>query len=323
MKIFITGGTGFIGRRLIDRLARDKNNQLICLTRNLSKAVIPAAENVQFIEGEISNPETYKDYLQNSDILYHLAAHVKYGLSPNEKKENFQTNVIGTKKIFQTALEFKIPRVIYLSSAVIYHPCGNGIPDESDNPPDKHITEYSKTKYLGFLEAQKFISKGLAIITLLPTSVYGCGSPLFTDFIKFLFKHKIFFKPLLDKKLSTVYVADVVNAILLASTSEKTVGSYIISDKIITVRDLIKMTEKHFHIKIRIFNVPLILLKSSIITADFLCQYIGINKYINKEIFALISNNFVACGDKVKRELKWHPSPFKETFYETFKQLYF
>lgn len=313
MKYFITGGTGFIGRRLVDRLAQDKSNQLICLTRNLAKSVIPSADNIQMIEGDLIRPETYERFLEGTDCLFHLGASVGYGIYGKKRKEMEKTNIEGTKIILETVSKLKIPKIIYLSTAMIYHPMGEKIVSEQDNFPKKHTTHYSHTKYLGYLESQKLVDLKLPMTILLPTSVYGKGSPLFEDFTNFLLKYKIFFKNLLDKKISIVHVDDVVNAIILAQDKTFDDESFIISNEIITMKQLINNIEKHFHIKIRIFDLPKFILKPSSFLIGFFSKFKK-DLYINKEIYNFIDGNFTASGQKALEKLGWKPAVSNNLF---------
>ncbi len=317
MKIFVTGGSGFIGRRLVEKLSQNKDDQIFCLTRDLSKISISTAENVQYLEGDITKPETYKNFLYGSDRLYHLAAYVGYGIYGRDKKEMGKINIDGTKIIFDIAKQFKIPKILYLSTAMVYHPMGEKIVVETDNFPKKHTTHYSYTKYLSFLEAQKYIKIGLPITVILPTSVYGYGSPLFSDFVKFLLKYKVFFKSLLDKRLSVVYVNDVVDAILLAEKGDYVGESFIVSSEIITIRDFIKQVEIYFKIEVKIYNLPIFILKLFSPVIGFISRFKK-GLYINKEIFNFINGNFIASGEKVKNKLEWKP---KTSIYNKFEEM--
>ena len=82
MKIFVTGGSGFIGRRLVDKLSKDKNNQIFCLTRDLTKIQISSEENIQYVEGDLIKPQTYEKFLQECDAFWYIPLVSQSTLSP-------------------------------------------------------------------------------------------------------------------------------------------------------------------------------------------------------------------------------------------------
>ena len=316
MKIFITGGTGFIGSRLVKFLA-ERGDQITCLTRDLKNVSLPAYNNVQFIEGDILNKESYRKFLKGVDVLYHLAAFVDH--HSYKKKEAYEINVLGARNIFNLAKLNKVPKVLYLSSAAIFHPMTNNIPNERSPFPKKFVNYYSYTKYLGYVQAQKFVKQGLNIVSILPTSVYGPGSPLFLSFFNFLLKRKFFFQFLLNRRLSMVYVDDVVRVLVEVEKKSKFGDLYLVGGDIISMAELIKMVEDFFNIKIKIYNTPKFLVNVSLSISDFISKILRSNFYPNREVLNFLDGNFLASSDKVKKELSWKPVNFKPTFLEMIK----
>lgn len=312
MKIFMTGGTGFIGSRLVKRIS-DRGDEIVCLTRDISKVSIPVHDKVNFIEGDIAQPKTYESFLPGVDYIYHLSAFARH-LS-FKRLEAYRVNYLGTKKIFELAELYNIP-VLYLSSAVIFHPMRESIPNERSQFPKKFVNYYSYSKYLGYLEAQNFIKKGVKIISVLPTSVYGIGSPLFSEFLYFILTKKIFFKNLLNRKLSMVYVDDVIKAIIKAEERSNFGESYLLAAKTITIKELLKRVEDFFNIHIKIYNIPKFFIKFSLNIYDLFFAAVGKNSYPNREIFNFLDGNFVASAEKAKLELNWMPRDFEVTFKE-------
>ena len=112
MKIFLTGGTGFIGLHVVKELS-DNQHEIIVLARNTRK--IPALEKlkgVQLIEGNIADSNTYKNYLKGTDTLVHIALH--WGDSADEMLLN---DTYSSVQLFELAAKAGIKEIIYTSSA--------------------------------------------------------------------------------------------------------------------------------------------------------------------------------------------------------------
>lgn len=120
-KVLVTGSEGFVGQHLVSLLKKDY--QIIGLSRNTK---IPSEENVDYVLGDILNPDQMYDLLKTHqpDAIIHLAGIAKtWGIDP---KELFNINLFGTLNIYEAVLKFKSedssfdPKIIFISSAEVY-----------------------------------------------------------------------------------------------------------------------------------------------------------------------------------------------------------
>ncbi len=114
MKIFLTGGTGFIGSHVVKELS-DKHHEIIVLARNTKK--VPALgklKGVQLIEGDIAESKTYKKYLAGIDALVHIALH--WGDSAVEMLLN---DTQSSVQLFELAAKAGVQNIIYTSSTAV------------------------------------------------------------------------------------------------------------------------------------------------------------------------------------------------------------
>ncbi|MFA6296267.1 MAG: NAD-dependent epimerase/dehydratase family protein [Patescibacteria group bacterium] len=107
-KIFLTGSTGFIGKKLLDKISKNKDNYIICLIRNENKAK-KKLSNIKYIEGDL-NPSKYFSLLSNCNYIIHLAAELD---SKNE--DIFRVNVDFTEALI-SACNKNIKKFIFFSS---------------------------------------------------------------------------------------------------------------------------------------------------------------------------------------------------------------
>ncbi len=134
-KILITGGAGFVGSHLADRLAPENDvtvldNLLTGKLENLAKS----KEKIRFIRGDIRDAKTVKDIISGGiDVVFHLAACTSVIGSIADPLLDMDTNVRGTLTVLEACRGSKIKRLVYTSSAAVYGDVKN-LPVDKDTP---------------------------------------------------------------------------------------------------------------------------------------------------------------------------------------------
>jgi len=122
MKVLITGAAGFIGANLCHFL--NKNNHTIIGIDNLRNGEKDRLKNLKnnfsFIECDVRNLIEIEEVIKSVDAVVHLAALSSVNQSFVESREFFETNVVGTVNIFESAKKHQIKKIIYASSAATY-----------------------------------------------------------------------------------------------------------------------------------------------------------------------------------------------------------
>ena len=147
MKIFITGGAGFIGRWLSSSLIEDGHNITIFdnLSNSSEKNLFGLVEKgLTFINGDITNYSQIEKSLINMDIVIHLAAQIDINDSIQNPEKTYLINVQGTKNLLEGCVKNNIQNIIAASSAAVY-----GHPDKlplDENSPLNTISPYGESK---------------------------------------------------------------------------------------------------------------------------------------------------------------------------------
>src|SRR5262245_40180721 len=170
MRIFLTGGTGYLGGRLLQRLAANGHDVTALVRTQKTAADFPPS--VSIIQGTIENPESYKSALAGKDVFVHLAALVKMWV--RDRKQFDRVNVEALENAIRNAREAGIPKFIYSSSFIALGP-SNGKPiSESDSRRTDHFhNDYERTKFLADQVARRFIEEKYPIYVLYPGVIYG------------------------------------------------------------------------------------------------------------------------------------------------------
>lgn len=182
--ILVTGGAGFIGSHLCEKLVL-KHNLVVCLDNfdgfyekaikknNLKNLV--GLNNFLMVEGDIRNSETLDSIFLNNEIelVIHLAA--KAGVRPSVENPSdfFDTNIAGTVSILEAMRKHKVQNLIFSSSSSVYGNNTKSPYSESDNV-DHPISPYAATKKGGELLTHAYHSMfNLKVINLRFFTVYG------------------------------------------------------------------------------------------------------------------------------------------------------
>lgn len=167
MRVFLTGGTGFIGRHLIDHLLA-QGDEVTTLVRTFERArTLPRA--VRTIPGDVLKPETLRTGLRGAEVVFHLAAVRALGARATEPERMRRINLEATRHVLELAAAAGVPRIVYTSDARVL---GAASADESD---------YVQTKRQAHTEvALALQQQGAPLIIVCPGPVYGPGdaSPL-------------------------------------------------------------------------------------------------------------------------------------------------
>jgi len=219
-KVLVTGGTGFIGGRLIERLVLDYGADVHVLIRNFASVPRIARFPIKMFPGEVTDPRAVERAMEGCEIVFHCA-YGNSGSSAQRKKVTVQ----GTENVFKAALKHDLKKVVHVSTISVYGRTMDGDLDES--APRK----YSKQVYADSkLEAEKlafryFKKYGLPVSIIQPTIVYGPYARVWTiGPINRLKTGRVILLEGGDGLCNAVYVDDVVQAMILAATRDEAVG---------------------------------------------------------------------------------------------------
>jgi len=172
MRIFVTGGTGFLGHALLSALHARRHDLTALIRAPESAATLPAG--VQPVVGSVERPETYRAALQGQDAVVHAAALVK--MWARDRSEFDRVNVGGTERLVREASDVKVPKIVYTSSFIALGP-SNGRPlreDDARRTSEIH-NDYERTKVVADALARKLVADGHPLFILYPGVIYGPG----------------------------------------------------------------------------------------------------------------------------------------------------
>jgi len=233
MRVLITGGAGFIGSHLAERLV-EKDHEVILLD-NLSTGKIENIANfancVKFVKEDIRNTEALQRLCVGCDLIYHEAAVVSVPYSVEHPQETHDVNLQGTLNVLQAARSHGVKRVVFACSAAIYGEDPR-LPKQEDMAPSP-ISPYGVEKITGEYYLGVFNKLyGVETVSLRYFNVFGPRQDPRSPYSGVI---SIFMDRLLNRQTPTlfgdgeqyrdfVYVSNVVDANLLAGSIPEAAG---------------------------------------------------------------------------------------------------
>jgi len=268
MRVFVTGSTGFIGSRLVSRLATGEH-VIHALYRSEKKIPPGLPSNIKLFKGDITDKESLERAIKGCDAVIHTAAFA--GVWHRNEGEIYHLNVDATRTILEIAAKTGVKRCLVTSSAAVFGPSENDALDETTPEPANYFTPYERSKALMEKEVWKLVQSGQDIILVNPTRLYGPG-PLndansVTRLVKMYCEGKWHILPGDGESIGNyVYVDDVVNGHLLALEKGQAGERYILGGEDISYKDFFNMVDKltgshHWLVK---FPLPIMLGTASI-----------------------------------------------------------
>ncbi|MFX1285548.1 MAG: GDP-mannose 4,6-dehydratase [Promethearchaeota archaeon] len=175
MECLVTGGAGFVGSHLIERLLQN-NHSVVCLddfSTGTNKNLSRIKNKIKIIKGDIRDPETIRKTVKDIDCVFHLAAQISVNRSVREPRFDASVNIEGTINLLEAICSSSIKRFIYISTggAIYGEPSVIPATEETREAP---ISPYGISK----LVSEKYIEwfhnvYGLSYTIIRPANIYG------------------------------------------------------------------------------------------------------------------------------------------------------
>jgi nucleoside-diphosphate-sugar epimerase len=241
VRVFATGTTGFLGSVVAEQL-RARGDTVVQLVRDPAKAELLKKTGRDVIVGDLGDPDALKRGCDGCDAVVHAGAIYEVGINAPRRIDMYKANVTGTESVLAAALAVGVPKVVHVSSIVVFGNTNGKVVDETYRRGDRYTSYYDETKTLAHRVAEGFIAKGLPLSIAQPGQIYGPGDH---SGIGAIFRRAAAGKlPVLtfgDLGLSFVHVADVAGGIVSLLDRGRPGQAYVLGGERARLRDAVRI----------------------------------------------------------------------------------
>jgi nucleoside-diphosphate-sugar epimerase len=316
MRAFVTGGTGFIGSRVVKRL-RDRGDEVVVLARSPEKA---SGLDAEIVQGDLGDADAIRRGMEGCQAAFHIAADYRVGLPKAKQESMYDANVRGTERVLDAAADADVDRVVYVSTVNAFGNTGGQTVDEtySRNEADGFVSYYDETKYRAHKLAQERAAAGAPVVIVQPGLVYGPGDhAIVGQLIQQASTGKMPAKAFPELGYNAVFVDDVADGIILAHDKGQLGESYVLGGEITTQGELIDRAAAIGGEKPPRMTVPPLMLKAMIPVGRFVGPAMGLPPNFREMISAAHNVTYLARDDKARRELGYEPRDLDTGLRET------
>lgn len=252
LTVCVTGGTGFLGRRLV-RILQDKGLQVRCLVRDSSDVSVlrdssgTTSGSLEIVKASLTSAEDLRTFLAGADVVYHVAAALGGSTSTM-----FLNTVVPTRTLIAAALEANVGRFVLVSSMGVYGTAslGNGGTLDENCPVDprgelRDPYTFSKIRQEE-VAWQAHREQQLPLVVVRPGVIYGPGRSLLTSRVG-LGLGPLFLKMGGSQQLPFTHVENCAHAMAEAGLKDGIVGQAlnVVDDDLPTGSQILRLLKRH------------------------------------------------------------------------------
>jgi len=177
-KVFVTGGTGFIGSYIIKNLV-ERGHAVRAIRRSKKLPLYIPVEiwnKVEWVDGDILDIVSLNDAMHGVDAVVHSAAIVSF--SKKQRREMYHVNVEGTANVVNAAIENRLKRFLHISSVAALGRTTKAetVSEQKKWEANKNNTHYAISKHHSELNVWRGFAEGLEGVVINPSTVLGYGN---------------------------------------------------------------------------------------------------------------------------------------------------
>lgn len=324
MNLFVTGGSGFIGRALLRELI-EHGHTVRALAHNAATAATVASLGAEVVYGDILQRETLRAGMAGADAVFHLAGLYQLGGDPQAAEA---INITGAHNVLSMAHELGVPRSIYLSTLAVYGDTGGRAITAADlealtaeqRPVFRTVSEAAKWR-AHYEVAVPLLRAGAPLIIVVPGNVYG---PQDGGFVAEIMRYHYRRSPVLaapETRLSLVHVDDLARGIRLAWEKGQVGRTYLLAGESMSLGEMFDLWNNLTGRNPHHLSIPGRWLRPLAPLVRRVERVAAVPPMFGSEAFALFGIRYEGDSTRAVQELGWEPRSLQLGMLETFRYM--
>lgn len=312
MTTLVTGATGFVGNHVARQLVTAGHSVRVLVRRSSNLQALEGLP-AERVEGDLRDFASLERALRGAQYLFHVAA--DYRLWAKNPDEIYQSNVEGTRRLFELAAQAGVKRIVYTSTVATIVTPGHGsgndgeLPNESSAASvDQMIGNYKRSKFLAEIEAIKAAAAGVPVVIVNPTTPVGPGdwkpTPTGRIIVDFL-NGKM--PAYVDTGLNLAPVEDVAAGHLLAAEKGRVGERYLLGARNMTLKQILDALAKITGRPAPRVRLPHAVALAAGYADEWWSRLTGREPQIPVEGVKMSRHRMFVQSDKAERELGYRP----------------
>ena len=304
MRSIVTGGAGFVGSHLVERLI-ERGHDVLCIERPGAKRGWIEGRPVTWDEGGLGDADRLAHLFRNADHVFHLAA-----LTEARSPEDFYVvNTEGTSHVMEAAARAeRPPRVVFISTLAAAGPC-RGDQDLTADTVPYPLSVYGHSKLLAEAVVHAYADRVPATILRFP-SVYGPRERAVLKLFRMIARGFAITVGGWERELSLVYVDDAVSGLVAAAESEQAIGrTYMIAHpESVTWAEFARAVGKEVGQSPRLLSLPTAAARAAALCVEGVSRARGRAAILNRDrVRELAQRRWVCDPRQAMRQIGYQP----------------
>jgi nucleoside-diphosphate-sugar epimerase len=312
MRVLVTGGHGFIGSHVCERLLLE-GHQVRILARPGSDLSAIAGLGVEVASGDLRDPGTLAGAVAGMDRVLHLAGALK-GL---RQEDLMAVNRDGTRNLLE-ACGPGLERFVLVSSLAAAGPSPGGTGPRPGDAPEAPLTWYGRSKWEG---ERAVLQSGLPCVILRPPVVFGPRDRDVLSYFRIAARGLLPVPGSQKRYYSLVYAPDLAEGIVRAAERPLPTGAVIplVNPEPVSWLELGRRISWALGTRGRVLSVPEPALRAAGAVADLLARLRGRPEiFSSQKVIEMLAPAWVASPEPARRLLDWAPpTPLEEALAQT------
>jgi nucleoside-diphosphate-sugar epimerase len=312
MRVFLTGGTGFLGGE-VARLLRERGDAVRALVRSPERASALEAIGCELVPGDLSDEAALVDACRGMTAVVHCVAVHDLGAPPELRAEMVEANVRGTERVLGAALTAGVAQALHVSTVAVFGDTHGEVADEGWGCATGGWTSvYQETRSCAYRRAQQISSCGLPLVTVQPGAVYGPGDPsVIGRLLRQFLEGRLPVLPFAELGLSPVHRDDVADGVLRALDKGVPGESYVLAGEALRFHEVLEvLAEVSGRRPPR--PLPTWMLRALAPAGPVVAPRLGLPANLQELIRTCDGATSWASGDKAREQLGWDSRPLHE-----------